>query len=231
MSREGRAQPIQPFATHGFLGNIPPNGVLPGVVTVVDSNDDRRRKTLPLPPVILNGLYSIQQAPTVAPPAPVNVNRDDRRKPAPDPVAEHGFPADQYLPPAPFVVPLEERRRFLAQLPPTVLRGYDNVEPPEEVGAPELYVVEPDDKRRRRQTPDPISLLGVPVDQFAPFVKPPAPLIVFVPVDGRRYRPPDAIVIGSTIAATIPIVVAPPVTVLAGTDWAAEMMAYAGGGG
>ena len=50
MSRLGRSQPVQPFATHGFLGNTPANGVLPGRILVVEPEDrvrqGRRRPTL-----------------------------------------------------------------------------------------------------------------------------------------------------------------------------------------
>lgn len=48
MSREGRSQPVQPYVTHGFLGNTPANGVLPPPPTIVDRVDQRARYAAPL---------------------------------------------------------------------------------------------------------------------------------------------------------------------------------------
>lgn len=226
MSREGRAQPVQPFATHGFVGNTPANGVLPGRIVVCE-NDDRRRRTPPPQPVVISGAYASVTAPVIFPPEPLVLDRADQRgryRP-PDAISISAAlasvaPPATPVPPGPYVVPVDERRRFLAQLPPAVLRGYDDADPPLPT------VVEPDDRRRRRPTPDPLTFSGALATFFGPFVGPPPPIFVMQPVDTRRYRAPDAVWIASTIGATIPFIVAPPVTVLGGTDWAAEIATF-----
>lgn len=267
MSREGRSQPIQPFASHGFLGNVPANGTLPRVAVVVE-NDDRRRRTPPLQPVIISAAYSAFAAPVVFPPEPQFVAEPIRAKAANpvQPVVEHGFlgntpangttppPAvnvdrvdqrDRYrpldpialsaallgitppavLPTGPFVVPLDERRRFLAALPATIFHGADDPDPPLPnvvepgrrrglpvdptiisgalasligpfVAPPEPQSVEPAALQRRRLTPDPLSISGALATFFGPFVAPPRPLIVFSDERGRRVYPQPIVLAG-----------------------------------
>lgn len=240
MSREGRAQPIQPFASHGFLGNTPANGVLPGRVVVCE-NDDRRRRTPPLQPVIINGLYATMAAPTAGPPAPtfsiladrpraaapiqpvvvkhgflgnappngvtppaaVNVDRADQRgRYGPlDPITLNGILASlngapTVLPAGPFVVPIDERKRFLAQLPSTVIHGADDPDPP----LPNI--VEPAE-RRRRVTPDPLSISGALAAFFdASFVAPPKP-VVFVPDLPQRATLQPILLLGRTLSPVL----------------------------
>lgn len=254
MSRLGRSQPIQPFSSHGFVNPGPgPVGTTPRLPAVVE-NDDRRRKTLPLQPVIINGLYAVALAPTVIPPEPVvSVPPVRPREWLRQPVVAHGFddaapqasqvfePEDRRrrywplppisisgvlasflqlfvsppppvvvdvprdrgryrpldpisisaalnsvtaapapVPPGPFVVPLEERRRFLAALPPTVTHGFEDATPQTS------EVFEPEDRRRRYQPLQPLAISGVLAPFFPPFAQPPAPLVVFV--DGRNRR-------------------------------------------
>lgn len=281
MSREGRSQPIQPFASHGFLGNVPANGTLPRVAVVVE-NDDRRRRTPPLQPVIISAAYSAFAAPVVFPPGPQFVAEPIRAKAANpvQPVVEHGFlgntPANGTTPPpvvnvdrvdqrgryrpldpialsaallgitppaalptGPFVVPLDERRRFLAQLPPTILHGADDPDPPLPnvveperrrrvsidptiisgalasligpfVAPPEPQSVEPAALQRRRLTPDPLSISGALIAFFGPFVAPPAALVVSATDDGKRRVVPQPISISGVLAPFFPVLVAPP---------------------
>jgi hypothetical protein len=187
MSREGRSQPVQPSAWHGFVGNVPANGVLPRPPVNVDRFDERRRY-VPLVPVVVSGVL----APTllfVAPPRPQSVEQDGRRsrfRAPPDPTVLNGLlaslvTAPTVTPPGPFVVPLDERRRFLSQLPPTVLHGADLIDPP----APN--VVEPDDRRRRRPTPD-LTIITAARFFVAPFVQPPPPIVSFVTDDRVQRR-------------------------------------------
>src|SRR4051812_48583065 len=133
MSRLGRSQPVQPFATHGFLGNTPANGTLPGRILVVEP-DDRRSKTPPLQAVVVVGKFVPPV--TVTPPAPVVVDRVDQRvrfRPL-EPLVISGAllsvaPPAVTAPPAPYVIPIEERRRLLAV--PNVTVGFDDVVPPD----------------------------------------------------------------------------------------------------
>jgi hypothetical protein len=89
-------------------------------------------------------------------------------------------------PPAPFVVPIEERRRLLALLPSTGQHGF--------VGnTPANGVLPPPSSNTDR------------VDQRA------------------RYLPQPTLVMSGVLAPFEP---PPPVTVNAGTDWAAEMSTW-----
>lgn len=221
MSRLGRSQPVQPFASHGFLGNTPANGVLPPRPTLVE-NDGRRQipqRLTPLQPLVSHGFLGNVPANGALPPFPtVAPLYDERRRQLPPPLpffSAHGFvdsgvgvpgttpppPAsidrvDQRgrylplppitisaalqavtgsvpLPPAPFVVPLDERRRFLTALAADVLVGYDDADPP----LPN--VVEPDDRRRRRAlAPDPTVLSAATTASTPPFIPPPGPFVV-----------------------------------------------------
>lgn len=287
MAREGRAQPIQPFAAHGFLGNTPANGVLPLETVVVVPLADERARQRPTPTaVVVRGAFASTQA--VFPPEPVVVRADDRRRDTPVPQATHGVDdvrapqpdlvehenrrrratpdpvaisgvlattgaAPTVVPPGPFVVPVDERRRLLAAAPPETRRGFDDTQPPRPT------VVPPEDRSRRPQGGGEISA-GIPTPEQA---NPPAPFVV--PLDERRrilerlqqpqtgrhgfvgnqppngvlpprpsnldradqrarYLPlPPTVSIAGVMAATVP---AAPVTVNAGTDWAAEMSTW-----
>lgn len=184
MSRAGRSQPIQPFASHGFVDPGPgPVGTVPPRAVVVDS-EDRRRRIPPQQPIIISGSLSSFIPPSAAPPPPLSIDRADQRgryRPL-DPVilsaALAGFTsAPTPTPPGPFVVPLEERKRFLAALPPTVSSGRDDSDPPPP------NVVEPDNRIRRIRLPDPVTLVG-PAPDTTQQATPPAPVVVFI--DGVR---------------------------------------------
>jgi hypothetical protein len=207
MSRLGRSQPIQPFSSHGFLGNVPANGVLPPAPVVVER--ERRRDSAPVA-ISVNGLYAIQ-APVSAIPNPVFVALIDerRRRVGLDPISfsgaskvSSGVGTPGTTPPGPFVIPLDERRRFLAALPTTSSHGYDDVEPPR------ATVVEGD--RRRPRTPDPLQLSGVLAPFLPPFAKPPGPVVV-LGEDGRlrRVRSLDPIVLSGALALFVPITAIP----------------------
>lgn len=206
LSRDLRRQPVQPFSAHGFLGNIPANGVLPRPrpLTVVDRVDQRAR-FLPLPAIVLRGVLvsSGVGVPGTVPPRPVNVDRVDQRhryRPL-DPAVFDGLlassgPAPTVTPPGPFVVPLEERRRFLSALPPTTLRGVDDVLPPRPAS------VEPDDRQRRLRPPvAPQALSGAYILLLAPFVAPPAPLSLDRVDQRGRYRSVDPTVLSGILAS------------------------------
>jgi hypothetical protein len=109
LSRLGRSQPVQPTAWHGWVDPGPgPVGTTPRRPLVVE-NDDRRRRTHPLPPVIINGAYALTIAPVVLPVPPVVVQPPDRpRTVVAQPTATHGFA--EIAPPRPLVVPQPDRR-------------------------------------------------------------------------------------------------------------------------
>lgn len=120
MSRLGRSQPIPPFAAHGFVDPGPgPVGTTPAN-TVVIENDDRRRRTPPLQPVVINGLYATVLTLTVMPPFPtVAIFPDRPRSLSPlQPVSEHGFvdpgpgPVGTVPPPITNVDRVDQRVRY-----------------------------------------------------------------------------------------------------------------------
>jgi hypothetical protein len=210
MSRSGVSQPIQPFATHGFVGNVPANGVLPGRVTVVEADDrSHRRRYAPVQATAGNGLYAISPQQVVTPPPLTIIDRQDQRarylplapislSAALASVTAAPTPA----PPAPFVVPLEERKRFLAALPPNIGHGLDDPAPPP------AETVEP---QRRRDLPvPPISISGV-LASFppAPFTAPPNPY-VYVPEGPRRPTPQPLFLSGALAGLAPPAFVQPP---------------------
>jgi hypothetical protein len=118
MSREGRSQPIQPVVQHGFLGNTPANGTLPGRV-IVSENDDRRRRTPPLQPIVLNGLYATVSAPVATPPAIVVTPLVEQKRTVFPAQVFHG--TDDAPPQLPEVVEQPQRRTFVLQ--PIVVSG------------------------------------------------------------------------------------------------------------
>jgi hypothetical protein len=221
VSREGRSQPIQPFTTHGFLGNVPANGVLPPAPIIVER--ERKRESTPVA-ISVNGLYAVQTQSTAAPPNPVFVALPDerRRRIVLDPIAlsgankvNSGVGVPGTTPPGPFVVPIDERRRFLAAIPTTSIHGYDDAAPPEPT------IVEAD--RRRPRTPDPLQLSGVLAPFIPPLALPPGPVVV-LGEDGRlrRLRSSDPIVLSGALAVFVP----PPVT----TPIPIYQLATSGGG-
>lgn len=138
----------QPFiAAHGFVDSgVGAPGTTPPPAAFVPLRGDQRTRYLPLDSISISGALD---SVTVAP-----------------------TPA----PPAPFVVPLDLRRRFLAALPPEFNVGFDDVKPV----VPN--VVEPD--RPRRAPLD--SFTASPAAAAAatpPSVTPPAPFVV--PIDQR----------------------------------------------
>jgi hypothetical protein len=192
VSRLGRSQPIQPFSSHGFLGNVPPNGVLPGRVVVVE-NDERqlRRRRLP-EPVSINGLYAISVAQTIAPPPSQFVAEPERGKarlPVP-PVAVHGLldsgvGVPGITPPASVNLDRPDRPRNVAPQP-TVDSGFDDSTPQQ----PEVF--EPEDRRRRYWPLPSISVSGVLASFLQLFVSPPPPVVVDATPRGRATAIPDA---------------------------------------
>jgi hypothetical protein len=105
------------------------------------------------------------------------------------------------------VVPLEERKRFLAALPPNVTHGLDDPAPPP------AETVEP---QRRRDLPvPPISISGA-LAAFppAPFTAPPNPY-VYVP-EGPRRPTPQPLFLSGALAGLAPsaFVQPPPVLVV-----------------
>jgi hypothetical protein len=182
MSREGRNQPIQPFSSHGFLGNVPANGVLPGQILVVDApaTDDRQRKTPPLQPIVQHGF--VANVPFVPPPEPFSLDRLDQRvryRPL-DAILLSGALAPQaptvIVPPVPVVVPLDERGRFRPSSRPGV-PGYEIFDLSQDpaVYPPEPVVAEP---ARPRVLPlTPVALNGLLALTTAPAAAPPAPTV------------------------------------------------------
>jgi len=133
----------------------------------------------------------------------VTVDRIDQRvryRPL-DPVTLNGLlaslAAPTVTPAGPFVVPVEERRRFLAQLPPSILKGRDDAVPPE----PE--VVEPDDKRRRYRLAEPLSINGA---LAYPFGLPPAPVFA-LGQDGRLRLTPTPVILTGLLAFSQPVTI------------------------
>lgn len=210
MSREGRSQPIQPFAAHGFLGNVPPNGTLPAPVVVVE-NDDRRRRPLPLQPTVGASAYlAVLPTATVFPQAPVSVEVDQRRLRSPllQPIVQHGgldngVGVPGTAPPKSFVVPLDERKRFLAALPPVSTAGFDDVAPPDPT------VVEPDSRTRRIKLPETVFLVGPALDTTQQ-ATPPAPVVVFVDGARRILLPQSTIQHGFVDPGPGPVGTTPP---------------------
>lgn len=166
-----------PIVLSGSAALVAPPGANPPPIVVVPLFDERGRRLPQLPPEATSGFVDPGPGPVgTTPPPTVNIDRVDRRPRPPEPIALSGAqaatPPPAVTPPAPFVVPLEERRRLLAQLPPTVKVGYDDVQPPEP------NVVDPNDgKRRRGPTPD-ATVLGGASSFTPPTVVPTGPYVV-----------------------------------------------------
>lgn len=170
----------------------------PVVVPIIDE----RRRRPGLDPIVLSGANSVDSGvgtPGTTPPPAQNIDRSDQRgryRPF-DPISISGVLASfagapPATPPGPFVVPLDDRRRFLAAIAPTSIHGYDDADPP----APTVV----GDDRRRPRTPDPLVLSGVRAPFVAPLVMPPGPVVVLGD-DGRLRRLRlDPIVLRGTLA-------------------------------
>lgn len=121
---------LSPIVISGALTSFPPAAVLPPAPVTVEV--PRRASALnPLQPIATHGFVaSGVGVPGTTPPASINVDRVDQRGRYRllDPIAISAAlrsvtAAPVVLPSGPFVVPLDERRRFLATLPPTIMHG------------------------------------------------------------------------------------------------------------
>lgn len=203
MSREGRSQPVQPFAVHGFLDNTPANGVLPPVtVVVVENPDDRRRKPPPPPPVVLSAALSSQTGAALAPPQAILVENETRqaqwtRRHPELPLVTRGFlgniPANGVLPQPLTVVPLiDERRRLLPPLPPVITSGATQEPPP----PPPAVNVDRPEQRERYHRQDPVVLSAALTSQpGAATLTPPLAVNVDRPEQRARYRALNPVVL------------------------------------
>lgn len=175
-----------PLAPTSIVG-IPADQFAPAVITPpapfnVDRLDQRVR-FLPLAPTSIAGI-PVDQFSVITPPEPVNLDRADQRvryRPL-DPISISGIlaalvPSPTVTPPGPFVVPLDERRRFLAALPPEFNVGFDDVAPPDP------RVVEQDDSRHRRPPLDPFTTTPGAAATTPTPATPPPPFVV--PIDQR----------------------------------------------
>lgn len=212
MSREGRAQPIQPVARHGFLGNTPANGVLPIPIVVVEPEDRRRqyRRRPPLDPIVQHGFLGNIPANGTLPPLPTNVPIYDerrRQRPALDPLEISGalstVPPPVVTPPAPVNVDRADQRVRYKPLDPLTLSGALNTQTGAALDPPTPVVVEPADRRHRRYvTQQPEFASGFDdVTPPQPNVNEPA---------RRRAIPLDPIVLTGSLAGATPQVVLPP---------------------
>lgn len=185
-----RRQPLlQPFVQFGSIDNgVGVPGTAPPLPVSLDRADQKGRYRAPDPTVINGELAAAATTPAAdTPPPPTVVDRADQRaryRPL-DPIvlsaALAGFTAAPTVtPPGPYVVPLEERRRFLQAIQPTVQHGFDDQDTPE---PPEPTVVEPDSRTRRIRLPDPVVLVG-PAPDTTVQVNPPGPTVVGF--DGAR---------------------------------------------
>lgn len=226
MSRLGRSQPVQPFATHGFLGNTPANGVLPGRILVVEPEDRRSqyRRRPPLDPVVLHGFLGNVPANGVLPLssyAPKFVPLDKLVVDAVSVGVARGF-VDTTPPPPPVVLEIkpEDRLRQIGRRPaldPIVGKhGFLGNTPANGVLPPPPTVVPLiDERRRQRPTLDP-TLVGA-----ARFVAPPAtvapqpPTVVENDRPKIRYGPLAAVVLNGVTAGLTPPPKPPPPIVVA----------------
>lgn len=169
---------------------------------------DERRRRMGLDPIALSGANTVSSGvgvPGTTPPLPQSIDRSDQRvryRPL-DPISINGLlasfaAAPPTLPPGPFVVPIDDRRRFLAALPATISHGYDDAVPPN------ATVVE--SVRPRPRTPDPLQLSGVLAPFLPPFTMPPRPVLV-IGEDGRLRRASglDPIVLRGALALFVPV--------------------------
>src|SRR5262245_41407251 len=79
MSREGRAQPIQPYVTHGFAEPVVVTDTPPPSIVVAP--DDRRRRQHNLGDAVFASVpLAALPAPTVdTPPEPISLDRPEQR--------------------------------------------------------------------------------------------------------------------------------------------------------
>jgi hypothetical protein len=184
MSREGRSQPIQPVAQHGFVDPGPgPVGTTPPPVTVVPLIDERRRQYPTIQPIVVSAAQYVTPPAAPNPPVPVIVDRADQRvryRPL-DPTVGHGF--DEADPPTPTVVE-PPARRSRPTPDPVVLTGALAGLTPVFVAPPPAVVATPVVPRQAPLQPVVLSggLAGVVVP---PTVPPPPPVVVPVETIGE----------------------------------------------
>lgn len=194
MSREGRSQPIQPFAAHGFLGNTPANGVLPPRTVVVVEIE--RRRTLPLPATVLFGAVSTV-TPTATPPAPVVVENVKQRQLAQPPVTAdapyqlpNGVGDPGTAPPAPLGIDRVDQRHRYRPLDPIILSAALAGFTTAPAATPPGPFVVPLDERRRF-----LAQLPPTVQHGYDDTDPPLPTVVGPDDRTRKIRVPDPTVL------------------------------------
>jgi len=123
--QRARYRPLDPIALSGVLAALaaaPPPATPPGPFVV--PLEERRRFLAALPPEFSVGFDDVK------PPPPNVVEQDDRRRRRPPLEAFTSTPDAAFapvapsLPPKPFVVPIDQRGRFLVMLPSTGQHGY-----------------------------------------------------------------------------------------------------------
>lgn len=201
-----RIPPLPAVAINGLYALTTISVVVPPRPLVVPQ-PERPRSVAPLQATAAHGFVNPGPGPVGTTPPPVASVDAERRKPKPTEVISisgilaAGFVQPTVTPPGPYVITVDERRRFLAQLPPTVTRGFDVVTPP----SPD--VCEQEDSRRRRAPLNPIVVSGVLAPFLPPVIVPPKPVFV-VGEDGRRRRVLPPIVLFGPVA--VGLVVAGP---------------------
>lgn len=176
MSREGRSQPVTPIASHGFVDPGPAPVGTTPPPATVIENDDRRKRLAVPQAIVLSGVL----AGTVVTTSP--------------------------SPPAPLIVPLDERGRRASLQLATVAHGYDNV-------VPTLPEIIESVNRQRWQAIPPLSISGVLATSFiVAFISPPKASVVEYDARRQRYPSLDPIALsaalhavpGSIVSGTIP---------------------------
>lgn len=142
-----------PFPAQQLAGPAPP----PPITPPASENIDRPERRRPTPdPISISAALLGPQVVQVFPPTPNVSDRPEKRRQTPDAVVLSGALLSPFaFPPKPFVVPLEERRRFIATLPPDIQVGYDDSRPPRP-----LFVDADGRDRRFRVVLPPIAIHG-----------------------------------------------------------------------
>lgn len=207
-----RYRPLDPIVLSGVLAFPPPPVDTPPEAVNVDRVDQRTRRLTPDPIVISGALASVPTPPADTPPSPLNIDRAPERirRQTPDPTVLSGVlalpPVPSAPPPGPFVVPLEERRRFLAALPPEVSVGFDDPQPP----AP--YVVAALERGRLIVVPS-VGQHGLVLPGPGPVGTTPPPAANLDRADQRvRYLPLPSLVLSGVLIPP------PPPAVVTGQD-------------
>ena len=202
MSREGRSQPIQPFATHGFVDPGPgPVGTTPPPVTVVPLIDERQRQRLTLPSIVISGALLSVTAPTIFPPESLIVPLAERRRSLEEqPTAAHGFELES--PPEPTVAePDDRRRRFRLPLDPIVISGVYAGLPAPSALPPPPNIIPLNERGRFPVIPPATSIHGFSDPGPGPVGTTPPSATNVDRADQRvRYKPLDPIVISGVLA-------------------------------